>query len=241
MKSYYETTYQRRLNRYGLNYQSRIQNQRERDFNQYLYKTIYRVDFEFDGDLVPASLEHSKQDYSETQAYLLTRLDVKIPNGTVLMIQSSTDERITPWMVWWLEYAENAGYNTYIVLKMTHYLTWKNGEQEISQWAYFRGPGAKSISDSTRSSTGKPVYNENNNLHTFITTENGSIHKDLYFEITQGTTTQGYVVTDLDINSTPGISYVTVDPVPVRPAATSVTQTDKDAKEDFYWLNGGTN
>ena len=43
MSEYYEKVYQRRLNRYGMDYQSRIQNQRERDFESYLYKTIYRV------------------------------------------------------------------------------------------------------------------------------------------------------------------------------------------------------
>jgi hypothetical protein len=52
--------------------------------------------------VLPGSLERSKQDYSETQAYLLTKIDTKIPNGTVLMIQSR-NETITPWMVWWLE------------------------------------------------------------------------------------------------------------------------------------------
>lgn len=84
--SYYKEAYRRRLNRYGLDYQARIQTQRERDFDSYLYKTIYRVDFEFDGEMHPGSLERSKQDHSETQAFLLTRIDTKIPNGTVLMI-----------------------------------------------------------------------------------------------------------------------------------------------------------
>ena len=66
MSNYYENAYRRRLNRYGLDYQSRIQSQRERDFDNYLYKTIYRVDFEYNGDLIPASLERYKQVYSET-------------------------------------------------------------------------------------------------------------------------------------------------------------------------------
>ena len=66
MGNYYKTTYQRRLNRYGLDYQSRIQSQREQNFDNYLYKTIYRVDFEFENDLIPASLERNKQDHSET-------------------------------------------------------------------------------------------------------------------------------------------------------------------------------
>jgi hypothetical protein len=66
MGNYYETAYKKRLNRYGLDYQSRIQNQRERDFDNYLYKTIYRVDFDFNGTNHPGSLERYKQDYSET-------------------------------------------------------------------------------------------------------------------------------------------------------------------------------
>ena len=237
MSSYYET-YRRRLNRYGLDYQSRIQNQRERDFDNYLYKTIYRVDFEFEGDLIPGSLERNKQDYSETQGYLLTKVDVHIPNGTVLMIQSR-DESVTPWMVWWLERIEASGYNKYIVLKMTHYLKWEVGGCTINQWAYFSGPGTAAISDVIKSSTGKPLYSENNNLHTFVTTQNETICKDLYFEVTQGNITQGYVVTDFDINSTPGVNYVTVDPVPIREKKEIPTTMEGDNKEDFFWLQGG--
>ena len=131
MGNYYKTAYQRRLNRYGLDYQSRIQSQREQNFDNYLYKTIYRVDFEFDNDLVPASLERNKQDYSETQAYLLTRVDVSIPNGTVLQIESRDGSK-TPWMVWWLERIEASGYNKYVVLKMTHLLKWKTADGEVS-------------------------------------------------------------------------------------------------------------
>lgn len=238
MSSYYRDAYRRRLNRYGLDYQSRIQNQRERDFDNYLYKTIYRVDFEFGGDLCPGSLEHDKQDYSETQCRLLTRKDVIIPNGTVLMIQSK-DDKITPWMVWWLEQIEASGYNTYVVLKMTHHLKWKAAGQVVEQWAYFSGPGTAAISDAIKSSTGKPIYSENNNLHTFITTQNETIGRDLYFEVTQGNITQGYVVTEFDINSTPGINYVTVDPVPTREESNIPTKEENDKDEEFFWLQGG--
>ena len=238
MSEYYEKVYQRRLNRYGMDYQSRIQSQRERDFESYLYKTIYRVDFAFDGGRHPGSLERNKQDYSETQAYLLTRVDLQIPNGTVLMIESK-DGAETPWMVWWLERIESSGYNKYVVLKMTHYLKWIVNGVEVAQWAYFSGPGTSAISDTAKSSTGKPVYNENNNLHTFVTTQNETIVRDLYFEVTQGNITQGYVVTEFDINSTPGVNYVTVDPVPVRDNSITPNKTPEDSTEDFFWLNGG--
>lgn len=188
--------------------------------------------------MLPGSLERYKQDYSETQAYLLTQIGTKIPSGTVLMIRSK-DRTVTPWMVWWLEQIEASGYNRYIVLKMTHYLKWKSGEDTIEQWAYFSGPGTSAISDAVRTATGKPIYSENNNLHTFITTQNETICRELYFEVTQGNITQGYVVTEFDINSTPGVNYVTVDPVPIRNGTETPTQKEEDKKEDFFWLQGG--
>lgn len=237
MGNYYETVYQKRLNRYGLDYQSRIQTQRERDFDNYLYKTIYRVDFEYDGELTPGSLERYKQDYSETQGYLLTKIDVKIPSGTILFIQSK-NETVTPWMVWWLEQIEASGYNRYVVLKMTHQLQWNGGEQ--NQWGYFSGPGTSTISEAVRSSTGKPIYSENNNLHMFITTQNNALARGVYFEVEQGGIQQGYVVSLSDINSTPGVAYVTVDPVPLRKFDSAPEQTDDDAAADYFWLNGGS-
>ena len=88
MSNYYEDVYQKRLNRFGLDYQARVQGSRERDFENYLLKTVYRVDFAFDGKLHPGSLEHYKQDYTETQSYLLTRRDLHMPNGTLLDVIS---------------------------------------------------------------------------------------------------------------------------------------------------------
>jgi hypothetical protein len=84
---YYEI-YKRRLNRYGLDYQSRVQGQRERDFENYLLKSIYRVDFWYDNIYVPATLERYKQDYTETACYLLTRRELEIPNGTMVNVES---------------------------------------------------------------------------------------------------------------------------------------------------------
>ena len=240
MSNYYENAYRRRLNRYGLDYQSRIQSQRERDFDNYLYKTINRVDFEFEGAKHPGSLERYKQDYSETQGYLLTKIDLELPNGTILMIESQNGN-ITPWMVWWLEKIESSGYNRYIVLKMTHYLSWEIEGETYSQWAYFYGPGASTIQDAIKSSSGKPVYTENNNLYMFITPYSDKIEKNVYFEVTQGETQSGYVVSQLDIGSTPGVAYVSIDPVPLREKTEVPEDLDKIPEEDGFWLQGGYN
>ena len=232
----YIDIYRRRLNRYGLDYQSRIQNQRERNFDDYLLKSIYRVDFWYDNIYTPATLERYKQDYTETQGYLLTRRETEIPNGTILEIESQ-DGKKQMWMVWWLEHIEQSGYNKYVVLKMTHKLTWRDAEKkEHTQWAYFSGPGTSTITDTIKSSSGEAIYKENNNLHMFITSYNGSINRDIYFEVKYKDTDSAYVVTEFDVNSTPGVMYVTVDPSYVR---------DNSSKEGIaqgaadYWLNGG--
>lgn len=240
MSNYYESAYKMRLNRYGLDYQSRIQSQRERDFDNYLYKTIYRVDFEYEGAKHPGSLERYKQDYSETQGYLLTKIDLELPNGTILMIESQNGN-VTPWMVWWLEKIEASGYNRYIVLKMTHYLSWEIEGETYAQWAYFYGPGASTIQDAIKSSSGKPLYSENNNLYMFITPYSDKIEKEVYFEVMQGTTKTAYVVSQLDIGSTPGVAYVSIDPVPTREKHEVPNEVIENPDENSFWLQGGIN
>lgn len=234
MSDNYYSVYRRRLNRYGLDYQSRIQGQRERDFDNYLYKTIYRVDFDYEGDYHPGSLERYKQDFSETQFYLLTKLDLIIPSGTVLNIESRNGDK-TPYLVWWMENIEASGYNRYVVIKVTHFLEWEEEGKKFAQWAYFSGPATSAILDAVKTNTS---YRENNNSHTFITTFNELIKRDTYFEVEYKGVRQGFVVKEFDINSTPGVEYVTVDPVPLRDqtAAPAPTATDKD--EDFFWLGG---
>ena len=237
--SYYDEVYLKRLNRYGLDYQSRIQGQRERNFENYLLKTLYRVEFEYQDKVHPASLERYKQDYTETQGYLLTRIDLKIPNGTVLDIISQ-DGKHQPWMIWWLEQIEASGYNRYVVLKMTHYLTWDAAGRKIAQWGYFYGPGKAKIDDTVKSATGKTYYTENDNLHMFITPYEATLKKEVYFEVIQGETTTAYMVSDVDINSTPGVEYVSVDPTLLRTHETPPTpDPGEETSEDFYWLNGG--
>ena len=229
----YIEIYKRRLNRYGLDYQSRIQGQRDRNFDDYLLKSIYRVDFWYDNTFVPATLERYKQDYTETQSYLLTRRDLIIPSGTILMIESQ-DGTAKPWMVWWKEEIEASGYNRYVVLKMTHLLSWRDTENvEHEQWVYFSGPGNKNIQDTIQSQTAESIYKENNNLYMFVTAYNASITKDIYFDITYKDTTTAYVIVGVDSNSTSGVMYTTAD--------RSYIREDSGGKETAaeYWFSGG--
>ena len=147
----YYNIYKLRLNRYGLDYQSRIQAEREKLFDLYLLKSVYRVEFQFNENTEVGSFEKYKQDETETLHYLLTRVNVLIPAGTVLMIPNQ-DGELKPWMVYYLEQIKESGYNRYIMLRMTHFLTWhaRDGSEQTS-WAYMYGQEDNMLKDELRS------------------------------------------------------------------------------------------
>ena len=229
----YIDVYKRRINRYGLDYQSRIQGQRERNFDDYLLKSIYRVDFWYNDTFVPASLERYKQDYTETQCYLLTHRDLDIPNGTIVMVESQDGSK-KPWMVWWKEEIEASGYNRYVVLKMTHRITWRDSKNSYEQWAFFSGPGHSKFLDTLKSSATEAVYKENNNAYVLVTPKNKLLKREVYFKV-DNDENSAFTIAELDLNSTPGVAYITADPSYVR------DPVDEDEVQDAanFWLGGG--
>ena len=237
---YFEDIYKKRVNRYGLDYQSRIQREREELFDLYLLKTIYRVDFLFEDEEVAGSLEKYKQDETQTLQYLLTKTNINIPNGTILMIPDK-DKIKKPWLVYYLENIKASGYNRYIVLKMTHYLTWtaRDGSQQES-WAYMYGQEDNMLKDEIRSrSRMDAIYAENLKMSFFVMPTTPKIKKDDYLEIGTGELKEQYRVTGYDIQSTPGVEYVTVDPTYEYDLTPAPQQQPGDSEDEFFWLNGG--
>ena len=237
---YFEDIYKKRVNRYGLDYQSRIQREREELFDLYLLKTIYRVDFLFEDEEVAGSLEKYKQDETQTLQYLLTKTSVNMPNGTILMIPDK-DKIKKPWLVYYLEDIKASGYNRYIVLKMTHYLTWtaRDGSQQES-WAYMYGQEDNMLKDEIRSrSRMDTIYTENLKTSFFVMPTTPNIKKDDYLEIGTGELKEQYRVTGYDIQSTPGVEYVTVDPTYEYDLTPAPQQQPGDSEDEFFWLNGG--
>ena len=237
--SYYDI-YLKRLNRYGNDYQTRTQNKRERDFENYLLKSVYRIEFEYDTKINPATFERYKQDETETLHYLLTRVDVNIPNGTVLMLPNKDDE-LKPWMVYYLEAIKASGYNRYIMLKMTHFLNWKDREgNSRSSWAYMYGQEDNMLKDELQSrSRSDARYTENLKGSFFVLPTTGYLRKDDYLEVGEGILKEGYRVTGYDIQSTPGVEYVTVDPIYLYDTSPAPEKQEEDDDEDFFWLEGG--
>lgn len=240
MNNYYEDVYLKRLNRYGYDYQSRVQAQREREFEGKLLKSVYRVDFEYENETHPATLERYKQDETELMQYLLTRVSLNIPNGTILMIPDK-DLVPQPWLVYWLESIKASGYNKYIVLRMTHYITWRDRKGFTRHsWCYMYGQEDNMLKDELRSrSRMDTLYTENLKMSFFVMPTTEFIRKDDYLEIGEGGLKEAYRVTGYDIQSTPGVEYVTVDPVYLRDQSAPPEQKPGDDPDDFYWLNGG--
>ena len=235
--NYYEDVYLRRLNRYGYDYQSRVQAQREREFEGKLLKSIYRVDFEYDGETHPATLERFKQDETELTQYLLTRVSLNLPSGTILMIPDK-DLVLQPWLVYWLESIKASGYNRYIVLKMTHQIAWRDRDKnERISWCYLHGSGDSALKE-TLKAVGA-MYTEDDNSRFVIMPLNENIRKEEYIEVGKGRLKEAYRVTGYDIHSTPGVEYVTLNPMYIKDQTPAPEAKPGDKDEDYYWLNGG--
>ena len=236
--SYFDI-YKKRVNRYGLDYQSRVQGEREQSFELYLVKTIYRVDFYFDNELTAGSFEKYKQDETKTLHYLLTKTSVNIPNGTILMIPDK-DKVDEPWMVYYLEQIKASGYNRYVMLRMTHYLTWIAGDGETyNSWSYMYGQEDSTLKNEICSGGRGAIYTENSKSNFFILPLNSNIKKDTYFVIGEKPYQEYYRVTGYDMQSSKGIEYVTIDPVYEYDQTPAPEKGAEDSSETFFWLEGG--
>lgn len=237
--SYYDI-YLKRLNRYGLNYQERTQKKREREFEDYMLKSVYLIDFDYCCETHPGTFERYKQDETETLHYLLTRVNLNMPAGTVLMLPDKDDIR-KPWMIWYIERIKASGYNRYIMLRMTHFLTWKDRSGETRKsWAYMYGQENNMLKDELQSRSRMDTrYTENLKLSFFVMPTTPYIRKDDYLEVGKGLLQESYRVTGYDIQSTEGVEYVSVDPIYKYDLTPPPEEQSGDNPEDFYWLNGG--
>ena len=237
---YYHNVYLKRLNRYGIDFQSRMQRQREENFKLQLKKSVYYEEFEYEDKIHAGELTPLRQNETKTMQYLLTDIHLDMPNGTVLFIPDK-DMELRPWMIYYLEDIKASGYNRYIVIKMTHYLTWKDRKgNEQGTWAYFYGQEDNMLKDELKSrSRNKTLYTENLKLSFFIMPRNEYLRKDDYMEVGEGLLREAYVVTGYDIQSTPGVEFVSVDPQYIRDLTPAPEQTEEDENGDFFWINKG--
>ena len=146
-------------------------------------------------------------------------------------------------MIYYLENIKASGYNRYIVLKMTHHLTWTDRSGVVREaWAYLYGQEDNMLKDEIRSpSRMAAVYGENLKSSFFITAANPYIKKDDYFIVGEKPLQEYFRVTGYDFQSTEGVEYVTIDPVYEFDLSDAPEQKADDDESDFFWINGGVN
>lgn len=224
--SYFEEIYMKRANRFGKDYQSRIQGEREHLFELYLEKTLYRVLFYIDTrpdiilevsedkahqaadrlNTILGSFEKKSQDNTETTHYLLTKVDCNIPAGTILQIPDK-DGIYRPWLVYYLENIKASGYNRYIMLKMSHIIEWTDREGiKRHTYGYMYGQEDNMLKDELRSrSRMDTLYTEALKMSFIVIPANSHIRKDDYILV------QRNVIYGQD-NQDPAISPIMTEP-----------------------------
>ena len=242
----YYDLYEKRLNRYGDSYKTRMQGKREENFMRQLERSVYKVEFAHEQAKHVGELRPNKQNETKNLQWLLVPVDVKFKNGTILGLTTVKGET-HKWLIYWFEEMQASGYNRYAVLKLTHQLSIINPKTKkvvITDWAYFYGQEDNMLKNEIKSrSRSHTLYLENLKLSFFVMPEHDEIERDFYLEVTTaGGKIEPFRVTGYDKLSTPGVEYVSVDPVyqydlsPNPPKPTNPTQDDKD---DFFWLDGG--
>ena len=237
--SYYDI-YQKRLNRFGQNYQERIQSEREKLFDLYLEKSIYRVEFTYGQKDWIGSLEKFQQTASKDLHYLLTQTILNIPSGTILDI-IGMDEISDKWMVFWKEDMQASGYNRYVMLRMNHSFKRVDMQTKIQYqgYGYLWGPQDAIIRDEVLKAGRRFIYTENNESRFIIMPRDITYKVEDYLILEDGDYTTTYRITGYDFQSVEGVEYVTLDPIFEYNLTSDPIPSSTDDDKDFYWLNGG--
>ncbi len=239
--SYYEI-YQKRLNRFGQNYQERVQSEREKLFDLYLAKSIYRIEFEYNSQIRVGSFEKFQQTASKDLHYLLTQTDLILPGGTVLEIKGM-DGITDKWMVFWQEDMQASGYNRYVMLRLNHQfkrIDMKTKQQYVG-YGYLWGPQDAIIRDEVVKAGRRFMYTEDNESRFIIMPRDVSYKVEDYLILEDGEYTTNYRITGYDFQSVEGVEYLTIDPIFEYNLTPDPIPSITDNDEDFYWLTGGDN
>lgn len=232
----YYDIHQKRLNRFGDDYQSRVEGARQYSFLRYIKKSIYKVTFtDPNGIEVTGTFEPYKQDETETLHNLLVPVQYTWPGGTVF------DIRGIKWMIVYQKEAIAKGYNKFIMLKMSHEIKWKNraGAEQISP-AYYYGPMTEKIYDMLKTYLKGVIYKDSNKYTHLIMPRTEELRRDDYIEIED----EAFTVMGYDKVSTSGVIYVTLNERHIAdkseaPKPPEPTEEEPDPDDsDFFWFSG---
>ena len=83
------------------------------------------------------------------------------------------------------------------------------------------------------------LYAENLKLSFLVMPVNGKLKKDDYLIIGEDELQEQYRVTGYDIQSTPGVAFVSVDPTYEYDLTPAPQPASGESGDEYYWLLGG--
>lgn len=232
MPTDYDSIYELRKNKFGDNHQARVKGHREKEFEDYLAKTPYKITFLEGNASYTAALVPFKQDITQTLFRLLTRNTDAFYGGYTF---SASDGN---WMILYREQDTTKGYTAYVTIKFNITVTWTDrlGEQHESL-AYLFGPMRAAIADTIRSGSigsSNPVWREAFKVNHLIMPTNHKFNKDDYIVLN----TKAYLVTGFDWDSAPGVMFVTLDETLVRDTTDKPTvPVGEETKPENFWIS----
>lgn len=232
----YSDIYRKRLDRHGENPQARLEQGRRKNFEKFLSVSPHRVTFLHPTKKVEvqAVLEPKSQNETRTLMNLLCRADENFLIGSIVEIGNNH------YMVYYWQEREDSGYNKYVLVKMTHQISWTGKDDiEYSSLAYMYFQEDNMLRNELKSrSRSDSLYLENLKLNFLLMPTTVGIQVETYIEIATSGINQAFRVTGFDIVSTPGVMYVSMDPTFVKDLTPPPEKETDDLDTDFFWLGG---
>jgi len=233
--SYADTIYNKRVNRNGSNYAERLESGRQKNFEAFLTRSPYSTTFNYKGKTIQAIFKQYRQNETKTVMSLLTRVGTQFNSGDIVTILNDK------YMFYYLEEKKESGYNRWVLLKMTHTISWtieENGESYSSDAYLYFQPGSGLQDDLESSGRSASLYFERDKFNYLMMPFSDKIVINAYVKITTMNIEQHFFISGYDIVSTPGMMYVTLNPTFERDTTPAPAQEIEDDPADFFWLKG---
>ena len=116
--SYYDEIYLKRLNRFGVDLNSRLEGARRSNFEAFLKQSPHYETFLYNDQTVECVFEPMRQNETKTLMHILVRANQELEIGKIITI------RDRKYMIYYWDERRNSGYNRYTVILITHHIYW---------------------------------------------------------------------------------------------------------------------
>lgn len=225
--SYYEDVYLARLNQHGTTRQERIQGTKEHQFEAFLEKSVYKVNFTSNYQNYIGSLQPASGDEKDVLSYLLTPIDVIISTGTILNVTTLKGES-QKWLVTYHDGNTTHGYNKYKVYLLDRTMTWWDSNKVIHESPItISSSKDTNVQDIFKIIMREPVHREAHNLSNVIMAYDENLKQD-YYCLLNGSP-RSFIVSGFDCETVPGVQYVTLEITMLRDEESQI------ATPSSYW------